>query len=80
MGRNKEDLGDSAKRFFELKQQITTATGLPADAPRVSYLATLTLQAERIQSRVIAGDDTVTGAELLALRTTIEEISDAPHG
>jgi hypothetical protein len=66
--------------LFELKQQIVTTTGLPPDAPRVSYLATLTLQAERLQSRVIAGDDTVTGAELLALRTTIEEISPAtPH-
>jgi hypothetical protein len=63
-----------------LKQQIIVTTGLPSDAPRVSYLATLTLQAERLQSRVIAGDDTVTGAELLALRTTIEEISPAtPH-
>jgi len=56
---------DQAKRFVELKQQIIAATGLAADAPRVSYLATLTLQAERLQSRVIAGDDTVTGAELL---------------
>jgi hypothetical protein len=71
---------DQAKRFVELKQQIVATTGLPSDAPRVSYLATLTLQAERLQSRVIAGDDTVTGAELLALRTTIEEISPAtPH-
>jgi hypothetical protein len=71
---------DQAKRFVELKQQIVVATGLPSDAPRVSYLATLTLQAERLQSRVIAGDNTVTGAELLALRTTIEEISPvAPH-
>ena len=71
---------DQAKRFVELKAQIVAATGLPADTPRVSYLATLTLQAERIQSRVIAGDDTVTGAELLALRTTIEEISPVtPH-
>jgi hypothetical protein len=71
---------DQAKRFVELKQQIIATTGLEAFAPRVSYLATLMLQAERLQSRVIAGDDSVTGAELLALRTTIEEISPAtPH-
>lgn len=78
MGRNKDDLDGSAKRFFELKQQIVAATGLPSDAPRVSYLATLTLQAERVQSRVIADD----AAELLALRTTMEEDTPgyAAHG
>jgi hypothetical protein len=73
-----DTLGDQAKRFVELKQQIAITTGLAVDAPRISYLATLLLQAERIQGRIIAGDDGVTSAELLELRSTIEEISPLP--
>jgi hypothetical protein len=76
--RVKDALGDQAKRFVQLKEQVAATTGLAIDAPRVTFLATLMLQAERLQSRVVAGDDSVTSAELLALRSTIEEVAPNP--
>lgn len=76
--RVKDALGDQAKRFVQLKEQVAATTGLAIDAPRVTFLATLMLQAERLQSRVVAGDDSVTSAELLAVRSTIEEVAPNP--
>jgi hypothetical protein len=78
MKRNKPLSDQGARRFVKLKREAAASTGLALDSPRINYLATLALQAERLQCRIIAGDDSVTTAELLALRTAIEQLSPLP--
>jgi hypothetical protein len=70
-------VSDYAKRFVEEKDRLSDA-GLP-DGLRKTFISTLTVKLEQLSAAVVAGDNTVTVAELLSLRSALEELEPPPE-